>query len=128
MLRPGRVAATLALGHKHSCALLIGGGVVCWGRNYHGQLGLGSNADVGTSAWQLGSNLLLVELGDGQWTAEFRLNTGFDRLMTSRGVSFEWVPRVWHSQSPVSICTGVLLFKSRSLAAVCSLARAALRC
>jgi alpha-tubulin suppressor-like RCC1 family protein len=35
----------IALGGSHSCALTPEGGVVCWGANWSGQLGNGSNAD-----------------------------------------------------------------------------------
>lgn len=38
---PG-AATALAAGEKHSCALLAGGGVVCWGGNGNGQLGNGA--------------------------------------------------------------------------------------
>ncbi len=33
--------ASAALGYQHSCALLKGGEVYCWGQNYNGQLGQG---------------------------------------------------------------------------------------
>ena len=32
-------ATSIALGLEHSCALLTGGAIKCWGWNYHGQLG-----------------------------------------------------------------------------------------
>ena len=37
--------ASVASGGDHSCALLVGGEVRCWGRNDEGQLGDGSTAD-----------------------------------------------------------------------------------
>jgi len=44
----GGNAASIALGDYHSCAVLLDGGVRCWGRNSFGQLGDGGNLDRST--------------------------------------------------------------------------------
>eukprot|EP00959_Pyramimonas_sp_CCMP1952_P391411 8202814-Pyramimonas_sp.AAC.1 len=61
----------LATGNEHSCALLSGGLVKCWGENGDGQLGLGgetaaAGTPVGDQSSEMGTNLREVDLGTGR--------------------------------------------------------------
>jgi alpha-tubulin suppressor-like RCC1 family protein len=57
-------AATLSLaaGADHSCALLVGGEVKCWGANGLGQLGVGDQRDRVAATDEMGSELPALEL------------------------------------------------------------------
>lgn len=56
---------TIAAGGVHTCALDARGGVRCWGRNVHGQLGLGDRADRGGAPDSVPARLASVALGPG---------------------------------------------------------------
>lgn len=67
-LGAGVKVKSVAAGYAHTCAVLEGGIVKCWGYNGEGQLGLGDIQDRGRSAATMGEDLLQVELG-GRATA-----------------------------------------------------------
>lgn len=55
----------MAGGFSHSCALLTGGIVKCWGDNPEGQLGLGDTETRGDEPGEMGAALPAVDLGGG---------------------------------------------------------------
>jgi alpha-tubulin suppressor-like RCC1 family protein len=64
-LGAGVETTAIALGSRHSCALLKGGAVKCWGVNDVGQLGLGDTQDRGAAGGHMGDALPKVDLGPG---------------------------------------------------------------
>ncbi len=59
----GGFATAIAVGYQHTCALVDGGAVRCWGDGGSGQLGNGSSADVGLTDVPADSEP--IELGAG---------------------------------------------------------------
>ena len=62
-LGPGARALQVACGNWHTCALLEGGGVKCWGMGMFGMLGSGSASDIGAGLGEMGEQLPFVDLG-----------------------------------------------------------------
>jgi alpha-tubulin suppressor-like RCC1 family protein len=61
----GRPVDAIAAGADHTCAVLRGGRLECWGRNSEGQLGLGDSTNRGDQPGQMGDSLAAVDLGEG---------------------------------------------------------------
>jgi cysteine-rich repeat protein len=65
-LGAGETAVAISAGYYHTCAILQGGAVKCWGKNEDGQLGLGDTVDRGSSPSDMGDGLPAVDLGTGK--------------------------------------------------------------
>ncbi|HVY32034.1 MAG TPA: hypothetical protein VHB79_36110 [Polyangiaceae bacterium] len=62
----GRKALSIAAGNTHTCAVLDGGDVKCWGNGTFGALGLGDTNDRGDAPGEMGDALPTVDLGTGK--------------------------------------------------------------
>jgi alpha-tubulin suppressor-like RCC1 family protein len=61
----GTGALSVSVGN-HTCVVLVGGAVKCWGDNQNGQLGIGDTATRGDDPNELGAALPAVSLGTGR--------------------------------------------------------------
>jgi alpha-tubulin suppressor-like RCC1 family protein len=69
-LGTGRTAVSITAGQYYTCAILDNAQLKCWGNNYSGQCGIGSNAGgnamLGDVAGEMGDSLPAVNLGTGR--------------------------------------------------------------
>ena len=62
-LGTGRTPKDIACGWESTCVLTTSDDVLCWGRNFYGQLGIGSRVNKGQGADDMGDNLTYLKLG-----------------------------------------------------------------
>jgi len=63
---PGVSAIAIAAGNDHTCVILagVGHGVKCWGRNYKGQLGIGSTGQQNSPSEVQGVSAIAISAGN----------------------------------------------------------------
>jgi alpha-tubulin suppressor-like RCC1 family protein len=72
----GRKAVAISAGAGHSCAVLDNGATKCWGDNFYGQLGAGSDAEkLGGQAGEMAS-INEIKLGSGFNAKEILASSG----------------------------------------------------
>ena len=65
-LGTGRTAVALSAGRIHTCALLDGSELKCWGGGSNGRLGSGGQDNLGDQPGELGDSLSAIALGTGR--------------------------------------------------------------
>lgn len=94
-------AVGISVGAYHGCAWLNTGAVKCWGANAAGQLGLGNNTIVGDGPGELGSNLMVSNLGTNKSVTSlaFGINFGCAHFM-------DGTTRCWGRNDRGQLCEG----------------------
>ncbi|MBN2361086.1 MAG: hypothetical protein JXR83_16645 [Deltaproteobacteria bacterium] len=80
----------LAAGHGHSCAVLAGPLVKCWGDNKYGQLGVGDLSNRGDQPGELGGSLPAVDLGGDFLPVAVTAGRSFSCALSAAGAVKCW--------------------------------------
>jgi cysteine-rich repeat protein len=84
-LGAGRTAVAVVSGSEHTCAILNGGQVKCWGLNDFGQLGIGDTENRGDDPNEMGDALPAVDLGTGYTAKALALGTWHTCALLNNG-------------------------------------------
>ena len=81
----GEKASALAIGNGHSCALLEGGGIKCWGNGIYGELGNGTSGSTARSAAPVS-----VRLEAGEQARQLAIGANDSCALLEGGVAKCW--------------------------------------
>jgi hypothetical protein len=93
---PGVPATAIATGQFYTCAVVTGNGLMCWGRNDEGQLGIGSTSNALSPAVVAGARRPSLQ------------HTGSCLVAHSEAAGSVFGACVWHDAG-VHVCVSVLL-------------------
>lgn len=90
-LGAGQTAVEVSGGRNHTCAVLAGGALKCWGSNDLGQLGLGFiSGSEGDEPGEMGDDLPLVDLGMNALVASVSVGQDFTCALLVGGAVKCW--------------------------------------
>jgi alpha-tubulin suppressor-like RCC1 family protein len=84
----GGIATRIAAGGDHTCAVMQGGALRCWGRNDFGQLGRGNTANIGDN--ETVDSAGNVDLGTGITVKDLALGTSHTCALLTTGAVRCW--------------------------------------
>jgi alpha-tubulin suppressor-like RCC1 family protein len=89
-LGEGQNAVQVSAGFTHTCALLQGGNVKCWGKNASGELGYGDTVLRGDGPGEMGNNLPNINLGTNRKAVQISAGHSATCALLDDGTSKCW--------------------------------------